>query len=155
MNGVCYTFLCVTEPGSHRGPARCYVHLSTAPHLPSIIMNRPNESNPSALRRVIGTDLSDKTVNAYAMHWKSRNIRSSIGGMQYGPLWDNPEDASHQRRREICRMLECTSVEEAVKSWDSEAIKQYVELMDLEVVPIRSEDPFKPHMHVSQKIIGY
>lgn len=59
---------------------------------------------------------------------------------------------SREEPRGMGRLLQGVGVEEAVRGWDGESVRVFVEVLGLRVVPFDEGDSMKPGLHVWQRI---
>ena len=69
----------------------------------------------------------------------------------YMPIPDEHDEMPAKKDVSTHRIIRCSSIEESVKNWNEAAQKTYIDLLELEVVPIDPQDPLKPHLHIWQE----
>lgn len=81
-------------------------------------------------------DDAQKTTNEdQTYYWRSENLEKR----SEAPL-------------QMAKLVECENVEEAMKSWDAEAVAEFVQLLDLKIVPFDVTDPLRPGLHLWQRV---
>ena len=137
-------------------------HLTSSKML-EVKLSLPNDSAPSSnvqsSSRVRRTEYSTEHGRAEASEWS--HGPKVVGGdsIVYFP---RPTETASSCKESIDRVLHCTSMAEAIAKWDAEPLKQFVDLLDLEIVPMHdaytkhrktpADDVLQPSMHIVQTI---
>lgn len=123
-------------------------------------MNLPaGSAPPSTVGPVAGVkaiELPADGGEVTARCWPTQVGNTSSDVLRYRPVHSSlPEMA--QRRREhgggLGRLLQCADLEEAIRDWDAEAIRNFVKMLELTVVPFDTGDPLKPGIHIWQRVL--
>lgn len=158
----------VDRPGRSREakPPAYYVHLSAAPSRPSVCLSVPCGSYIEPAR-----SNSPNGPSLHSLKYPGKKggfvvvCRPHIGGSDKAPdklstdiveFHADPALARSADRgdgsRHVARLIQCTSVEEAIRQWDSKAIKDFVAMLHLRVITFDKGDPLNPGLHILQHI---
>ncbi|KAI5359969.1 hypothetical protein Slin15195_G118300 [Septoria linicola] len=120
-----------------------YIHLSTAGHRihPEPIVATPAQ-NPIIY-------LGDKAVVGIKPHIDATAPHVTGDELLMSPWQQRETDGESEQMNSLVKW---SGLKEAIRAWDSEAIKSVVDLLKLEVVPLDEADPLEPEFVQWQRI---